>query len=106
MRAVLVAGGSLKDEFANKMLKELCPDLLIAVDRGMDFFERNQRKADLLLGDLDSISKKTLKNLSDGTERMTFPAQKDDTDLSLAIQEAIFRGAEEIYILWCYRRTF
>lgn len=99
MRAVLVAGGSLKDEFANEMIKKLCPDLLIAVDRGMDYFERNQKKADLLIGDLDSVSKWTLKNLSDKTERMTFPAQKDDTDLSLSIQEAIRRGASEIFIL-------
>ncbi len=99
MRFVLVAGGRILDEFALLVLKELRPDRVIAVDSGMDFLARNQLSADLMIGDFDSISEEVLKEHGEKTERMSFPGTKDESDLGLAIMEAIKRGATEIYIL-------
>ena len=57
--------------------------------------------SDVLLGDFDSIGKAELAEIKDNSnsELITFPKDKDYTDLELAINLAIERGASEIVIL-------
>ena len=68
-------------------------DLVIAADGGYDHLKKFGIRCDLLLGDLDSISKapscvKTLK----------FPVRKDETDTYLAYREGAKRGYNTFYI--------
>lgn len=95
-RAILVSNGiaerpdllSLRDD-----------DFIIAVDGGMRYLDALGLKPDLLMGDLDSIDSNLLKTLEEKqTEILRFKAQKDFTDLELALREAIARGFKEILI--------
>jgi len=68
-------------------------DFLIAADGGWEHLARWGLRADLLVGDMDS-----LKAVPEGVPCKRFPRVKDDTDLSLAIEEAITRGYAHIII--------
>ena len=68
-------------------------DFLIAADGGLRHLARWGLKADLLVGDLDS-----LEAAPEGIPRKTFPREKDATDLSLALDEAMERGHAHIII--------
>lgn len=74
-------------------------DYLIAVDGGMRYLDALGRKPHLLIGDLDSIDAQQLHILEQNkTEIMRFKAEKDFTDLELALREAISRGYTQIVI--------
>lgn len=60
-------------------------DLVIAADGGVRHLERLGRKADLLLGDFDSLG-----YVPAGAER--FPVEKDDTDAMLAVRRGLSEG--------------
>jgi len=62
-------------------------DILIAADGGFDALLRFGIRPQLVLGDMDSITA-----CPRGIARLRFPAQKDLTDLALAIRLARARG--------------
>jgi len=68
-------------------------DFLIAADGGLAHLARWGLRAGLLVGDMDS-----LEAVPAGVPRKTFPRKKDDTDLSLALQEALARAYDHIII--------
>ncbi len=68
-------------------------DLVIAADGGYDNLLRHRLRADILLGDLDSVSK-----TPDGIARLQFPAKKDLTDMALGIRLAQGRGYCRFYL--------
>jgi len=68
-------------------------DFLIAADGGLDHLARWGLRADLLIGDMDSLASRP-----GDIPRVTFPREKDATDLSLALDEAIARGYNHIII--------
>ena len=97
-KAIIMAGGPINQELALKELA-LGYDLLIAADSGGEFLYRHGYIPTILLGDFDSISSETLLALeTQGAEIITYPAEKDYTDLELAVETSILRGAEEIAI--------
>lgn len=51
-------------------------------------------KPDIVLGDMDSIQKK----LSDGTKRIKYPTNKDETDGELALDYAVSKNPNEILV--------
>ena len=67
--------------------------LVIAADGGYRLAAEVFGAPDLLVGDFDSIDA-----LPVGIPIVRHPAEKDDTDLALAAEEAIARGATELYI--------
>ncbi len=69
-------------------------DLVIAADGGYEHLKSYGIRCDLLIGDFDSISA-----LPDGTERITYPVEKDYTDTALALYEGERRGYREFVIL-------
>jgi thiamine pyrophosphokinase len=77
------------------------PDtLLIAVDGGIDIADHYQINVHAVVGDFDSISDERQAQLqSEGVELITFPAEKDFTDLELALKIAVERGADWIRII-------
>lgn len=60
-------------------------DLVIAADGGYEHLEKAGVKADLILGDFDSLG-----FVPAGAE--VYPVEKDDTDAMLAVREGLQRG--------------
>ncbi len=75
-----------------------CPsvnDLVIAADGGLAHAESIGVKPSLVLGDFDSLKKAP----SGDYQVLTFPPEKDYTDLMLAAEEGFRRGARTFYLL-------
>jgi len=75
-------------------------DLVIAADSGLDLAESLGLSVDLVIGDMDSVSAQALHRAevaSIDIER--HPRAKDQTDLELAMSEAIARGATAIHVM-------
>ena len=98
-RAVIFANGTLPDpDAARRLLRE--DDYWIAADGGSRHALACGRAPDVLIGDLDSVPdtvRSTL--LRAGTRLQTFPAEKDETDLELAIGFALQEGCSILLIL-------
>lgn len=72
-------------------------DTVIAADGGVELCLRADRVPDLLVGDFDSVSPSTLARARElGVRVVTFPAEKDDSDLDLALAVARSEGATRI----------
>jgi thiamine pyrophosphokinase len=75
-------------------------DLLIAADGGALVLLRLDVLPELVIGDLDSLDEASQAGLAGrGVELRRFPRAKDETDLELALTEAVERGATTIDIL-------
>lgn len=74
-------------------------DLIVAVDGGGALCRRARVAPDLVVGDLDSLSAAGAAYLErEGAEVMRFPADKDESDLVLALDAARERGAGEVIV--------
>lgn len=100
MKNVLIIGGGpiaksqLKYELAEK------PDLLIAADRGGSYLAELAVFPEILIGDFDSLPEPTLRHMIEaGVEIKSFAVKKDYTDLELALNLALSKGATRIRIL-------
>lgn len=87
MNILLVAGGSQKTwpqiDFSEY-------DTFVGVDRGGLLLLEAGLPLDLAVGDFDSLSKEELLRVKKEAKRMhTSPAEKDDTDTQLALEEAL-----------------
>ena len=98
MRAVIFANGDL--EQPERLRALLRPDdYLISADGGLRHLRALGLRPHLLIGDLDSVSHPDVEWLAGGaTEIRKFPAEKDFTDLELALRAAREHGAERILL--------
>jgi thiamine pyrophosphokinase len=98
MRAVIFANGEL--EQPERLRALLRPDdYLISADGGLRHLRALDLRPQLLIGDLDSVSQPDVDWLAGGdTQIRKFPAEKDFTDLELALRAARERGAESILL--------
>ena len=92
---VLISGSGNIFNFRTKEKYDLC----IAADGGIHFLIENDIKPDVLIGDMDSISVELLENLPKGIEVIKYPAEKDFTDLELALKYAFEKKATEITLV-------
>jgi thiamine pyrophosphokinase len=99
LRAVIFANGKMDNP--DKARAQVNPgDLLIAADGGALHCLGLGLTPDLVIGDFDSLQQGDLEVLkSRGSELIRYPARKDYTDLELALQHAVQRGAEDILII-------
>ncbi len=97
-RAMIVAGGSLDDDFVKEYIKDYRYDLIIAADKGLEFLDRAGIKPTHILGDYDSIDPAVRKKYreEDGIEILSFEVRKDDTDTELSLKRALALGAGQI----------
>lgn len=104
---VIVSGGMIQEDFALDFLKKIQEErkgkklVLMAADRGLDFFRKNGITPDIADGDFDSLSvegKKYLESLRN-TEIIRLQPEKDDTDTQSTLNLAIAKGSENILIL-------
>lgn len=68
-------------------------DMLIAADAGYKHAEALGLKADVVIGDFDSLGM-----APENAELVKFPPEKDDTDLMLAVKYACGRGIKDFVI--------
>jgi thiamine pyrophosphokinase len=82
---VVVAGGSAPSARARESIP--AGARVIAADGGADHARTLGLEVELAIGDFDSVTPETLATLGDRAER--HPAEKDATDLELALQAAL-----------------
>lgn len=83
------------------LVKRLAPtvDLVVGVDGGAAVLERAAVRPDLVVGDLDSVDVNTLRSLESGDVPLhVYPAEKDLTDIDLALDEVRRRGVAEVIV--------
>lgn len=100
MHTVAFASGDLavSDSELRERVDEA--ELIIAVDGGLRHCLRLGVRADLLVGDLDSVPAELVETATAaGTEVRSFPVDKDQTDLELALGIALERGASSVNVL-------
>lgn len=96
MKAVLVCNGSLNTKFLYSNIKK--NDYLIAVDGGANKLVKTSFSPNIIIGDMDSISRSALKKFRKITQKK-FPPQKNEVDLELAINYCVKKKFKEILIL-------
>ncbi|MGE0083626.1 MAG: thiamine diphosphokinase [Desulfococcaceae bacterium] len=99
MRAFIFANGKIHpDTDAQKLIQH--GDAIIAADGGALHCLEKKIVPDTVIGDFDSLPGDYLNYLKkNGTEILQYPAHKDQTDLELALDAALEKGAEEIIII-------
>ncbi|MBP0724864.1 thiamine diphosphokinase [Bacillus sp. RG28] len=74
-------------------------EVWIGVDRGAGYLLSEGIIPEAIFGDFDSISQSHLEELKEKIENVfTFPPEKDDTDLELALKWALDQGPNKIMI--------
>ena len=98
-RAVLFVNGDLPAP--EKIRAQLTTDdLLIAVDGGMRHMASLGLIPNLIIGDLDSANPALMQDYrTQGVEIRTFPVDKDETDLEIALDASLDLGLESIWVV-------
>lgn len=95
---IVVAGGEIPDGRLRSVVPEGAP--VIAADSGVDHALRLCLRVTTVVGDLDSASAEGLRAARNaGAEVVPHPADKDATDLELALLAAAATGPEAIVVL-------
>ncbi|NLW48099.1 MAG: thiamine diphosphokinase [Firmicutes bacterium] len=96
---LIVGGGALdKDQLSRELTNK--PDLVIAADSGAKSLLDQGYFPQILVGDFDSLASDLVQKMSKAKiELFTYPTAKDETDMELAVDLALDRGASEIRIL-------
>ncbi len=96
--ALVFAGGD--PPVADDVLTSPRADLVIAADSGLEHARALGVPVDLVVGDLDSVDPAVLDAaIADGAAVERHPAAKDATDLELALDAAVDRGATEVLVV-------
>lgn len=98
-RIIIFANGELPNkEKARALLHK--EDFIIAADGGTRHALALGRMPNVLIGDLDSVTDEERRKMKDGgVDVVQFPADKNETDLELAIQHALTLNPQEVIIL-------
>jgi thiamine pyrophosphokinase len=94
LKTVIIANGELNADDLHRIEDS---DLLIAADGGYEHCRLHGLQPAVIIGDLDSLGGEALDSFSGKVIR--HPANKDETDLELALRYALGQGAKEIIIL-------
>jgi len=96
----LIIAASPSNEIADLSHLAASADLVIAADGGAAVALAHGVQPHVVVGDMDSLAPDVLDDLKgNSVELVTFPPRKDETDLELALLEAVRRGATDITIL-------
>jgi len=96
--ALVFSGG---DRVERTITDQLPPDaLVIAADSGIDHALAAGRSVDVAVGDFDSVSAEGLASVrAAGASIHEHPADKDASDLELALDEAMAAGVEHVIVV-------
>lgn len=99
MKALIMSGGT-KPSRELALDEATRSDLIIGVDKGINYLYEYGIKPDILLGDFDSVDKDILHRvISSYGELQQFPPEKDFTDTQAAIYKCMDLDVEEIVLL-------
>ena len=99
MLTLIVANGEIT-EFSELPDLLARTDLILAVDGGANHCRRLGIIPDILIGDLDSIAPIVLQEFQEKAVAIhRHPLRKDATDLELAVDLAVDKGAKEVWLL-------
>mgnify|MGYP001182307685 CR=1 FL=1 len=100
-RAIIFANGDINDgEMVRRVLMFSGESLLVAADGGARVAAHFGQRLDAVIGDMDSADPAQIAELeANGTQVLRHPAEKDETDLELALLWAVDRGATWIRVL-------
>ena len=97
-RALLITGGSTNFVIDVTVLGSF--DLVVAADSGLDSAIGLGLSPDVVVGDLDSVSRAVLdRAVADGVRVVAAPVDKDHTDTELALRHAVDAGVDAIVVL-------
>lgn len=98
MKAIIFTNGEYKNmEFYQNLLEKANEPYIICADGGANYARKLGITPNVILGDMDSISKETAAFYKEITS-IHYPAKKDETDTELAIDHAIQKGATEVTV--------
>lgn len=99
MRVVIFANGDFKPNFTTSQALHSAA-MIIAADNGARYCLDHGILPDVVIGDMDSLSKHMLQELEVAeTVIIKHPANKDETDLELALDYALEHNASHITLL-------
>jgi thiamine pyrophosphokinase len=97
VKAIVVAGGDAAPEDAAQLAGA---EILIAADSGAEWLASHGATPDLVIGDMDSVDPALLSQLSSrGVAVERHPAEKEESDVELALARAVADGADQVVIL-------
>lgn len=99
--AVIISGGTIDAAFTLEQLGNIKPDILIGVDRGLEFLYRNRVMPTHIVGDFDSVDPEIVEFYRENTQISIsqFNPVKDASDTEIAVRLAIEFGVTELWIL-------
>ncbi|MDI6637680.1 MAG: thiamine diphosphokinase [Bacillota bacterium] len=97
-RVLIIAGGRIADDSAARdTILGGDWEMVVCVDGGSSHAARLGVRPDVIIGDLDSTQEETVARLRHaGVTFVTHPVEKDKTDLDLALEYVVARGARDI----------
>lgn len=100
-RTVIVSGGLLEEEFAVSILKNEETDLIVGVDRGLEFLYKHNILPDYIVGDFDSVPEKIITYYKEETKVPVreFNPIKDASDTEIALRLCLDLRRQNILIL-------
>lgn len=96
---LIITGGSVDYDWAEKWISTRHFDYIIAADSGLVHADLLGIRVNYILGDYDSVDEKVLEKYMDNTEIVTYPKEKDYTDTDIAIKKALEMMPEKISII-------
>lgn len=101
MKYLIVCGGEIDGNFAERLIMSSGFEVIIAADRGMDFLYEHKITPDIIVGDFDSVKNEALSYFKEKgmSDIHALNPEKDDTDSECALQIALDHGADHIIII-------
>lgn len=101
MKYLIVCGGEIDGDFAERLIMSSGFEVIIAADRGMDFLYEHKITPDIIVGDFDSVKNDALSYFKEKgmSDIHALNPEKDDTDSECALQIALDHGADHIIII-------
>lgn len=99
--AIIVSGGTIDRDFALKQVEQLKAEVIIGVDRGLEFLYQNQIMPTHIVGDFDSVEPEIVEYYRNETKVpiRQFDPVKDASDTEIAIRLAIELGVNRLWLL-------
>ena len=99
MKALILANGQLyQSDVLRRRIRAEAFDLVLGADGGANYAGTLDVTVDAIIGDLDSLSDLKQHGISN-TKVVSYPAEKDEIDLELALLYAEKNGADQIVIV-------
>jgi thiamine pyrophosphokinase len=99
MKALILVNGELdKPDVLRSRIRAERFDVLLGVDGGARYANILNVALDAIIGDLDSLSELEQQSMSN-TEFISYPSEKNETDLELALLYAKEQGANKIVMV-------